>query len=981
MRDRVLRLLPVLAIPLVLTGALGEAATAEPVGFRFRPDASVQSMFVAGDFNHWNPSGLPMADEDGDGQWEATADLPPGRYEYLFVVDGEWLEDSDAAESVRNAFGGRSSVVVVGESDAQGAFVNATSAGSAPDGDAINTSFRYQPLISGVEHVMLAGSFNDWNASATEMADDDGDGVYTATLPLPPGEHRYKFVVDGNWITDTAAESFTDDGLGGTNSVVHVGEAAARPAGMGPRRVLFSCEPPSAPGEMYLAGTFNDWAVGKTPMSDDDGDGLWTTTLLLPPGRHQYKFVVDGNWITDESADAFSDDGFGGQNSIIEVDARHEEVTLRRGDGLILTEGIVHRQTLREVNRASEETAVITARAFAGDVEGIDLVAFPAGVETRTPMANAGRDATHEFFRGDLVIPEGADAFEYHFVYRDGDAHVALTPGGFAPEAERGPGFTFSADTITLFDTPDWIRDGVIYQIFPERFANGDPSNDPDFQEPWYDGKTTLPRSGSTNEVYYHATEDWYDTAGLAKSPYRTDGRPDYFSFYGGDIEGVRQNLDYLEDLGISVIYFNPLFPAESNHKYDACDYRGVDPHFGDEATFRAFVDEAHARGIRIVADWVINHTGDCHYAFRDTMEKGPESAYWDWYEWKRWPLPDRIPEGERMDAYYACWWGFGSLPELNFDLSRPNAAENNIGDIADAEVNQPVIDNVLESARYWLTDLDVDGFRLDVPNEVPFWIWKLFRAEVKRIKPDAYLVGEIWGDAGDWVSPECFDATMNYRYFKDPAVGFLGKGEIDAKRFDADLASGRMAYPEQAVRVMMNLVDSHDTPRHLTAIGGDIRRLLLTALFQMTYVGSPHIYYGDEIAMTGGADPDCRRPFRWTWRDEPERVAVHDRYRELIRLRRTHAAFTSGEYKTLFAEGGVHAFARFDESELFIIAMNASDRAASASVPLHGLPCEPDAAFRSALEGGADAVASDGTLALPLDAVSAVILRTPASP
>ncbi len=344
----------------------------------------------------------------------------------------------------------------------------------------------------------------------------------------------------------------------------------------------------------------------------------------------------------------------------------------------------------------------------------------------------------------------------------------------------------------------------------------------------------------------------------------------------------MHEKLDYLNDLGITVIYFNPLNQGMSNHKYDPTDYNTVDPHFATEQEFKDFVKAAHEHGIRIVVDMAFNHTGNWHFAFRDAFEKGEDSEYWSWYEWKRWPMP----EGRGVDGadYYDCWWGFGLHPNLNWDLKRPNNAENNIANMADAEPNMDVVNHVLGVARYWLGDLDIDGFRLDVPNEVPFWFWAEFNKVCNEVKPDCWLVGEIWGNAGSWIGPDGFDSTMNYKYFRDPVMEFFGQGRIDAATFDRRLAPGRSVYPPQSVQVMMNLIDSHDTIRYLTTTK-DVKRLMLAALFQMSYVGMPHIWYGNEVGMEGGKDPDCRRPFDWNYEGDPRKVALRDYYGTITRL------------------------------------------------------------------------------------------------
>ncbi|HSG27988.1 MAG TPA: glycoside hydrolase family 13 protein, partial [Candidatus Krumholzibacterium sp.] len=415
------------------------------------------------------------------------------------------------------------------------------------------------------------------------------------------------------------------------------------------------------------------------------------------------------------------------------------------------------------------------------------------------------------------------DPLRFCFVFFDGGKRFFATPAGFVEEKpDAGSMFEYSSDSLKPFFTPDWAKNGVFYQIFPDRFRNGDKSNDQDFKEPYYEGVTELPASGKTNGEYFHFVEQWTNVSGLSKSPYRTDGKPDYYSFYGGDIAGVMEKIPYLRDLGITIIYFNPLNEARSNHKYDPMDYLKIDPHFSDEATFKKFTAAAHEAGIRVIVDMAFNHTGDWHFAFVDSKEKGRKSKYWDWYEWKRWPLPSgNVPNP--LD-YYDCWWGFGIHPNLNYDLSRPNAQENAIDDISQAEPNMAVLEYILQVARYWLGDLDIDGFRLDVPNEVPMWVWKEFRRVVDEVKPDAFLIGEIWSNAMPWLGPHCFHSTMNYKYFRDPVLKYFGQGYGTAEQLDRDLAPGRSVYPLQATQVMMNLIDSHDTERFLNTAGSDDR-------------------------------------------------------------------------------------------------------------------------------------------------------------
>lgn len=689
--------------------------------------------------------------------------------------------------------------------------------------------------------------------------------------------------------------------------------------------------------DVFLAGTFNDWNDRADRMTDDDGDGIFTVTLLLAPGRYEYKFVVDGKYLTDMNAQEISGSGRAGDNSIITVDERFDAVPFERGDSAILTRDLPHQLNQVMAAALDDGTLRLTALAYFPDVEGLRVHYRINGRTCVSPMQAVDHDAVFEYYRHDIA---DAASSELDFVFEiiDGTQRRFVLPSGYdetLPPVERW--YHYNIQALPPFKAPDWVRNGVFYQIFPDRFCNGDAANDPDFSEWYYKGKTFLPPSGKSNEEYFHLLSDWRNTEGLIHSPYRTDGRPDYYSFYGGDIAGVTEKLDYLKDLGITIIYFNPLNQGKSNHKYDAVDYKRIDPHFGDESTFKHFVQEAHKRGIRIIVDKAFNHSGDAHYAFADSREKGPESPYWSWYEWKTWPIPPGEPP--TPCHYYACWWDFPLHPNLNFDLSRPNDQENMIRDITQAEPNTAVVDHVLSVADYWIGQLGIDGFRLDVPNEVPFWFWEKFRARVDSLNPDAFLIAELWGDALPWLGPKYFHSTMNYKYFREPVINFFALGKIDAKVFDMALTPGRYLYPLEATQAMMNLIGSHDTQRFLTQAGGDIRKLKLAALFQMTYTGVPAVYYGDEVGLAGGSDPDNRRTFPWDWAANPTRLATHTYYQKLLKLRNSHAALRTGQVKAVYAKGMQYAFARFDDREAFLIVMNNSSESVQIPMNMKALP------------------------------------------
>jgi len=740
------------------------------------------------------------------------------------------------------------------------------------------------------------------------------------------------------------------------------------------KKVTFRFHPvTSGVQSVFLAGTFNDWNGSKTQMRDNDGDGVYEATLFLPTGCYQYKFVVDHKWITDTSAHEFADDGQGSKNSIVIVDDSYPDVKFMKGDSSIFFSDISLNLDYSMVNSLDTGKIEFRTRAHRNDVEDIYLLyAVNGGKERAVRLIPGEADAVFRYYSVVLNVLKSSK-ISFTFLYSDGDKNYYATPGGFMhqkPDVDSM--FKYSEKILEPFHTPGWAKKGVFYQIFPDRFRNGGPSNDQDFHEEYYKGKTTLPPSGKTNGEYFHFVHQWNDVNGLLKSPYRTDGKPDYYSFYGGDIAGVMEKLPYLSNLGITIIYFNPLCEGKSNHKYDCVDYLKIDPHFATEKKFKEFVKKAHTRGIRIIVDMAFNHTGDWHFAFVDTKKKGRKSKYWNWYEWKRWPLPKG--GAPTPCNYYACWWGFPLLPNLNYDLSRPNDQENMIEDISKAKPNMEVVNYILNVGRYWLGTLGIDGFRLDVPNEVPLWFWKEFRKVVDEVKPDAFLIGEIWGNAMPWLGPHCFHATMNYKFFRDPVVKFFALGQECAAQFDEELTPGRNIYPIQATQVMMNLIGSHDTERFVTLADNNDKRLMLAALFQMTYVGIPEIYYGDEVGLRGGKDPDNRRTFPWDWRGSPRRKSIHDFYRKIISIRHKYNALSMGKFCTVLTEGKVYSYLREDKNNRIVVVLNNEPETERVKLPLKKFGFKNGTNFKDEL-GGDKYTVNKGKLKLEIKPLSGAIL------
>ncbi|UCC65385.1 MAG: glycoside hydrolase family 13 protein [Anaerolineae bacterium] len=473
--------------------------------------------------------------------------------------------------------------------------------------------------------------------------------------------------------------------------------------------------------------------------------------------------------------------------------------------------------------------------------------------------------------------------------------------------------------------TPDWVQDAVFYHIFPDRFARSRAVPKPANLQPW-------------------------------------GAPPTYHGFQGGDLIGVVERLDYLVDLGVNAIYFNPIFQSAANHRYHTHDYYRVDPLLGGDDAFRQLLDAAHARGMRVILDGVFNHASRGFFQFNHILECGPESPYVDWFHINGYPL---YPYDAERKPNYRAWWSHPALPEFNTD-------------------NPDVRRFLFDVARYWI-EFGADGWRLDVPGDIDDDdFWREFRRVVKAADPEAYVVGEVWVNELDrtgerWLQGDQFDAIMNYG-FTAACIGFFvgdrldralvqGQGHepirplgADAFADQVDVMLGR--YAPEILCVQYNLLGSHDTARFLTLAGGDTRLLKLATLFQMTYPGAPSVYYGDEVGLRGRRDPDCRRAMPWdpaAWDTD-----LLDFFKLVIAVRRSHPALRRGEYVRLYASAplGVYAFLRRTDDEQVVVVLNNSETAYAVDVPIRSHLAE-GTRLRGLLSGQAYVV-SEGSLCGP---------------
>jgi len=318
-------------------------------------------------------------------------------------------------------------------------------------------------------------------------------------------------------------------------------------------------------------------------------------------------------------------------------------------------------------------------------------------------------------------------------------------------------------------------------------------------------------------------------------------------SISGGDINGITQKLGYLNKLGVNAIYMNPIFTSPSNHGYDTSDYENVNPRLGGNAAFHDLVDTAHKDGMKVMLDGVFNHTSHQHPWFQDVRQNGSKSPYFDRYTVNNWPITyTRDAQGVLRSPDYKSWWDYASLPVLQHD---------------NPKVRDYFLNGKDAIVKKWITDYKIDGWRMDVADELPGDYWKDARTAIKQTDPNAYLVAENWHDASSMVQGDQFDGAMNYQYFQEPAKEFFAQKSLSPDDFIKRLGN---TYPGDAKFGMLNILDSHDTPRFIEEAGGDWFRLRAAAIFQMTYVGAPVVYYGDELGVAGGKDPDSRRTFPW---------------------------------------------------------------------------------------------------------------------
>lgn len=589
--------------------------------------------------------------------------------------------------------------------------------------------------------------------------------------------------------------------------------------------------------------------------------------------------------------------------------------------------------------------------------------------EQRYTMQKVANDKMFDYY--EYTVKLGDSRVEYYFEVHSGHMVCYFNSVGVCSSVENYYNFSITPS----FQTPDWAKGAIIYQIFVDRFYNGDRSNDVETDEYFYIGEGT------------HKNSDWM------KYPREMDVR----EFYGGDIAGVMQKLDYLQDLGVEAIYLNPIFVSPSNHKYDIQDYDYIDPHFGrivkndgenlqrdengnliihdpehpnKDATryicrvtdkenleasnqlFIEFVEEVHRRGMKVILDGVFNHCGsfnkwldrECIYEDAPGYEKGAfvskDSPYRTFFKFREdtWPY----------NVNYDGWWGHDTLPKLNYEES------------------PKLYEYIMRIARKWVSPpYNVDGWRLDVAAdlgqtaEYNHHFWHEFRRNVKEANPNAIVLAEHYGDPTEWLKGDQWDAVMNYDAFMEPLTWFLTGVEKHSDEYRGDLIGNADAFfgsmrhymtrfNTQSLQVAMNELSNHDHSRFLTRTNHQVGRISsrgadaanegvnknlfrMAVLMQMTWPGAPTIYYGDEAGLCGWTDPDSRRAYPWGHEDE-ELIQYH---KELIRIHKEHQVLRTGSILFLFGEYQCISYGRFDDNEHIVVAINISQDTRHMEIPV----------------------------------------------
>ncbi len=531
-------------------------------------------------------------------------------------------------------------------------------------------------------------------------------------------------------------------------------------------------------------------------------------------------------------------------------------------------EAVLHIPLSNYAHGMDEENVVFRLRAARGDIKSCKLYYGDRACRVNPvvfsceAMTVVAQDQLYDYY--EVVLRSPYTRICYYFELNDGEKSVYYYYDMFMSTlpVERSEfyqlPFNRREDIATI---PSWVQDAVIYNIFPDSFATA---------------KGYISNQKGQADFLHHTT----------------------YSMRGGTLKGIKENIPYFKDLGANCIYMNPIFVAGEWHKYDVIDYYNIDPCFGSNEDFKELVDACHDEGIKVIIDGVFNHCGWNFFAFEDVLKKGEASRYKEWFYGVKFPV--EYPDNQEDIPTYDCFAYERKMPKMNTS-------------------NAEVMEYFLDVCKYWTQDYGIDGWRLDVASEVDDTFWRAFRKMVKAINPECFIIGEVWESAQHWLMGDQFDSSMNYDMRKN-CRDFFAVDALDSYQFDGRVTAMIMRYNKRIAHGQLNLLDSHDVPRFLSICQEDMHRLKLSVIFQMTFLGVPMVFYGDEKGLVGIQEHEYRKPMCWK---SQEGIKIYKFYQDIIKLRRSKDTLKYGEYRTVMAKqkSGVYVFKRcFADEETYVV-------------------------------------------------------------
>ncbi|MFC0187031.1 alpha-amylase family glycosyl hydrolase [Fictibacillus aquaticus] len=887
----------------------------------------------------------------------------------------------------------------------------ATSLTAAPQ--SANAEGRTVTLVGSLQNEL--GAEKEWDPADTKtVMAQQPDGKYKLSGTLPAGSYEYKIAINGSW-----DENYGVDGVkGGDNYKMTLDKETnvtfiyddtthkvtipvALPESDLPR-IVGDIQP-----DLNAGG---EWSPSESTaiLKDEDGDNIYTYSAKVPKGKHEFKIVLGNSW----DKPAYPQDNFKLavlKDASITFFYNHDTKAVYTDydpgvpDGSVQSDKLYH-DTWNNAYRTpfgavkTGDKVKLRLQAKKGDLTAAKAYVrnYNSGSTNVINMEYAGwleLDGKEVELWEAVVTPKEKGVYGYKFIARDGESQKEYgedtKEGGTGAAADSNAGLF----QMTVFDpaykTPDWMKESVVYQIFPDRFNNGNKKNDT--------AKTT---ARGTEPIEHQQWNNLPDNPRQAENPdYKGDSIWSN-DFFGGDIAGIKQKLDYIQSLGVNTLYLNPVAHAASNHKYDATDFKAIDPMFGTPEEFKAFTKELKKRKMHLILDGVFNHVGDDSIYFDRYSKYKTVGAYEYWsavYDLvnkgtseeaaKKQVEAKLTAEGQTFSPYgfhnwfnidnekvngvykYQAWWGFDSLPEIE---SIPGKAVDYNSELNNEKFADYIMYDDDSVAKSWL-DRGASGWRLDVANEVDTEFWREFRDELKTgSDTDPLILGEIWDDASKYFLGDQYDSVMNYR-FRGALIDYLKNG--NAEGAESQLNAVFEDYPQEAFYALMNLMGSHDTPRAAFVLGNGtdtyeraeldkkydhelgLKRLKLAAVLQMGYAGAPTVYYGDEAGVTGSKDPDDRRTYPWGTEDK----TLIKHYQAVGKVRSDyHELFSYGKLHNLYAKGDVMAYGRTDKKDAAIVITNRGNEAKTvelnvADLLVNGLQLKDqlDKAYKAQVKNG----------------------------